>query len=400
MTWKRLGAQIVGQATADEVIVTDLENGVYHSISGAGAVIWENIDRGCSREQIVQMLDSAYEASPETLNQAFTEFVDRLVGYDLIKPSEESGLASEARYKSQPSEKIAFTPPTIVKFRNTDSLLAEKSARIRWQPSVQCIVSDRTPDEAIIVNAQKRVSYKITGTGVLIWKCISLAQTRENIVNAVSAHYDATNDVISSEIDQFVIKLAGLGLIQPVDGESSKLGAPEYVSETKKKTWASPAVAVDGKGNAALRVITECTGWHCATPRVVAESIDNEVIAVDLQAGVYHTITGAGTIIWKALNDGYTREQIIQQLLSHYDTTAATVEQEVDDLIGKLVDYDLIRAGQQISPAPNVASAEPKTKERFAPSEVVVYRDMEDVLKLDPVHDFEEYGWPNKVPTV
>src|SRR5271156_5975071 len=125
MTWKRLGSQIVGQATADEVIVTDLQSGVYHSISGTGAVIWENIDRGYSREQIVQMLDSAYEASPETLNQAFTEFVDTLVGYDLIKPSEESGVASEARCKSQPAEKIAFTPPTIVKFRNTDALLAE-----------------------------------------------------------------------------------------------------------------------------------------------------------------------------------------------------------------------------------------------------------------------------------
>lgn len=162
MSWKRLGPQVVGQNIDSEVIVADLKTGFFHNIGGSGTLMWNALDRGYSREQILQLLQTAYDASPDALDQSLTEFVDVLVDSDLIKPSEEMTV-KEIAPEMQPRHNRPFAPFTFARFDSSDSTLTKKSKLMRWQPGA-FVVAESVNDALIVSEARLGLSCTISGT--------------------------------------------------------------------------------------------------------------------------------------------------------------------------------------------------------------------------------------------
>lgn len=126
-----------------------------------------------------------------------------------------------------------------------------------------------------------------------------------------------------------------------------------------------------------------------AVPQCSADDFDGEIVAINLDTGIYYSIKDSAALVWHDLADGHSVEALIDCLRGYADTQAA-VARFVDELLGS----GLMRLSSDArDPAigPRIASALPMAAPVLEP-----FGDMQDLLLLDPVHEVDqEVGWPN-----
>ncbi|MGZ8248882.1 PqqD family protein [Methylomagnum sp.] len=131
-------------------------------------------------------------------------------------------------------------------------------------------------------------------------------------------------------------------------------------------------------------------------PNIMHETIDNEVVVVNLDKGTYYSFDGVGGRVWDWLGgDGQSLESLVAKAAASFagerDNIAATVQRFVEQLHAEqLVSVTAAEAG------PAVESAEPAADApAFAEPVLQKYTDMEALLLVDPIHEVdEEAGWP------
>jgi hypothetical protein len=123
---------------------------------------------------------------------------------------------------------------------------------------------------------------------------------------------------------------------------------------------------------------------------VVHETIDGEVIAIDLGRGSYYSLTGGAADIWSMLEAGASAEELVSAFDGGADP--ATVEREVRDLLERLETEALIQPGDRepagAPPAPGAFEYRTPVFEK--------YEDMQDYFLLDPIHEVGSAGWPKR----
>jgi hypothetical protein len=137
-------------------------------------------------------------------------------------------------------------------------------------------------------------------------------------------------------------------------------------------------------------------------PKVVHETIDGEVIIVNLDKGDYYSLVKVGADIWEEIIKGTSKSNIIQKVIHCYDGDRQNIENAVNDFIARLQQEELITLdGTEESKNSNIASVPTATngnpeKLSFSPPTLEKYTDMEELLALDPIHEVNEVvGWPN-----
>lgn len=63
---------------------------------------------------------------------------------------------------------------------------------------------------------------------------------------------------------------------------------------------------------------------------------DEEVVALDEAALVYLNANPSGTVLWRALAEGTTRDALVQRLLAEFDVDEATARGDVDRFVDEL----------------------------------------------------------------
>ena len=117
---------------------------------------------------------------------------------------------------------------------------------------------------------------------------------------------------------------------------------------------------------------------------VASKVIDGEAIIINLANGVYYSIDKVGALVWDLLQAGHTLEQVIGAVTARYDVTREQAESDVRELVGELVQENLV------SPSENGNSASPETSSGgtdrlpYDSPKLNIYRDMRDLLALDP----------------
>ncbi|HEY4348937.1 MAG TPA: PqqD family protein [Gaiellaceae bacterium] len=141
------------------------------------------------------------------------------------------------------------------------------------------------------------------------------------------------------------------------------------------------------------------------TPPVIHQTLDGEVIVVNLDTGTYYSITGSGAAIWAALERGSSVDETVDETLGRYDVERETVEAA----IGRFV--ETLSNEQLIAPAPNGSTPEPngtahangaersETRGTFGEPSLDKHTDLQDLLMLDPIHEVDEQGWPSGIDT-
>jgi hypothetical protein len=138
------------------------------------------------------------------------------------------------------------------------------------------------------------------------------------------------------------------------------------------------------------------TGYRPCTPRVAHQTIDGEVVIVDLVRGDYYSLRDGAAEVWSLLEAGATAAEAVRDLESRYDAPPSRIADEVVRLIAQLESHGLIRPEvAQSRPEPMPRPEAPGAKPPFAPLVLDQFTDMRDLILLDPIHEVDEGGWPN-----
>lgn len=71
----RLAEGVVFNRVGEELVLLDLNRGVYYGLDPIGARIWQLLAEGTDAAEIVNILTNEYDVAPETLQSDF----DRLI---------------------------------------------------------------------------------------------------------------------------------------------------------------------------------------------------------------------------------------------------------------------------------------------------------------------------------
>ena len=137
--------------------------------------------------------------------------------------------------------------------------------------------------------------------------------------------------------------------------------------------------------------------------RVVHETIDGEVILIHMETGFYYSLEGPGSEIWDALVAGCGPDEIAGRLRTRYLAPPGAIEDAVAALAEELCEERLLdRANGQPANGATAAAPAPGGGDTTSPLEEFEapilhrYTDMADFMLVDPIHEVEESGWPNR----
>jgi hypothetical protein len=123
--------------------------------------------------------------------------------------------------------------------------------------------------------------------------------------------------------------------------------------------------------------------------RVVSEVIDGEVVAIDLETGRYYSLEGAAARAWEAIQAGKDADGVVAVVAAEAGIETDEARPDVIAFLAELQAEGLLLGNGTGTP-------------EGAPGRVSLalnrYTDMQDLIVLDPIHDVDETGWPNRRP--
>jgi hypothetical protein len=131
-------------------------------------------------------------------------------------------------------------------------------------------------------------------------------------------------------------------------------------------------------------------------PPIVGEVIDGEVMVINLDSGVYYSVTGAGAAVWPMLIGGATLREISDRVAGHYGADAASVERDVDTFVARLADEAILRSRPDDSDAGSFDAVGQWPAVKYPGFGFERYDDMQALLVIDPVHEVGDFGWPSR----
>ncbi|MBI4317606.1 MAG: PqqD family protein [Chloroflexi bacterium] len=140
------------------------------------------------------------------------------------------------------------------------------------------------------------------------------------------------------------------------------------------------------------------------SPKVIDETIDGEVVLINLDTGNYYSLDGAGTHIWALIESNSTVEEIVAEMVSRCHSSGTDMESAVLDLLGELQREELIVPHGDNGPADIrrcdlLAGTLPVDRNLDFKAPVLrKYTDLQDLLLLDPIHEVDDAGWPSRKP--
>jgi Coenzyme PQQ synthesis protein D (PqqD) len=136
-------------------------------------------------------------------------------------------------------------------------------------------------------------------------------------------------------------------------------------------------------------------------PKIVHETLDGETIVIDLGTGNYYSLTGSGAEIWALLEAAGSASEICAELVHRHGYPAEDVRNEVESFVQELEREGLIEQGAaptsgQAAGSNGQAEVPTETGARWEPPKLECYGDMRDFLLVDPIHEVDETGWPDR----
>jgi hypothetical protein len=129
-------------------------------------------------------------------------------------------------------------------------------------------------------------------------------------------------------------------------------------------------------------------------PEIVHETVDGEVIAIDLANGSYYSLAGSGPVIWDLLGRGVSEAEIATALAGRFDAGEGEIAAAVSSLLGQLQENGLIVASEDAPGPGNLMAPNSGEKSPFEAPRLERYNDMKDYFLLDPIHEVDAAGWP------
>lgn len=134
-------------------------------------------------------------------------------------------------------------------------------------------------------------------------------------------------------------------------------------------------------------------------PQVLHETIDGEVIVIDLTTGTYFSLRDSAAHVWDVVHrsPGVASQDVASALAAYYDESATAIASAVGSFLDQLETEGLVRAvdGAAEQPSLGIAASNGSPPAPFSAPRLEKYTDMQDLVLLDPVHEVDATGWPH-----
>ena len=127
---------------------------------------------------------------------------------------------------------------------------------------------------------------------------------------------------------------------------------------------------------------------------ILFENYDDELILLDLSRGIYYTINRSGADCLLILLSASTTEDAELLISQRFEAPDNNIAFSIVSMIEQLSGFGVVipRGENEAGLACEIA---PGSGIVFTPPLVEQYKDIEDILKFDPVHDVTDGGWPS-----
>ncbi len=116
---------------------------------------------------------------------------------------------------------------------------------------------------------------------------------------------------------------------------------------------------------------------------VVAKTIDGELIVIRLSDGTYYSMDGVGARVWGLLERHQDLPTMVATVSRWYEVAPETLERDLAALLAELRAEGLITAAEGV-PVDGAEEAPPAATLPYEAPRLNVYRDMGNLLALDP----------------
>lgn len=131
------------------------------------------------------------------------------------------------------------------------------------------------------------------------------------------------------------------------------------------------------------------------SPRIIYENVDNEILIIDTLTGSYFSLKETGSQIWQLIAKNNNNHEIVQHLSPSPEANSNQISEDVQFFFQDLLDNNLIipleKADQN---SENQELSESKIP--YVSPKLNKFTDMQDLLLIDPIHDVDQEGWPNR----
>lgn len=124
---------------------------------------------------------------------------------------------------------------------------------------------------------------------------------------------------------------------------------------------------------------------------VAAKTFDDEVVVVHLGTCTYYSASGSGADAWKWVEEGRRIADVAAAMAARWRIDPGRAREDVERFVSHLLEEGLIVSGNGVEAGPVLSAAAstgpasaPAAEKEYAPPELHVYRDMADLLALDP----------------
>lgn len=126
------------------------------------------------------------------------------------------------------------------------------------------------------------------------------------------------------------------------------------------------------------------------TPQISHQTIDGEVVIINLDNGCYYSLLDLSAALWQFVAAGRTPDEIAAAVAAAYPETADAATQALA-FVEQLRAEGLVVDGDPAAPGPV-----PALPASWAAPLLEKFTDMQELLMLDPIHEVDAAGWPHK----
>ncbi len=240
------------------------------------------------------------------------------------------------------------------------------------RPNLPEVLARAIDDHVVLVYTPTGAFFRLNAEAGAVWSMIEAGGSIEQIAAARSAGESARADQVRVDIHRLVERLLHEKLVV-LDGSSTCHGV-------------MPAPAVPAGPYSAPQIDAYRLNVHdrlaIRSNDIASKVIDGEAIIINLATGAYYSLPKVGGVIWSMVQAGRTIQQIINGVAESYGVSPWAVRTDLESLAETLTE-ELLVTVVGCGPMPE-APPLPKATHRYEAPCLEAYRDMEDLLALDP----------------
>lgn len=138
------------------------------------------------------------------------------------------------------------------------------------------------------------------------------------------------------------------------------------------------------------------TCFRVNAPGVIYEQFDDELVAINLDTGAYHSLVGAAADAFLLLSEEATAGELADALSRKYAAGVEQIRGALVSFIEQLQRENLVAAVDTRKQRGPLRLAGNQTGLPFVPPSFAAYHDLDSLFLLDPIHEVGEQGWPHQ----